>query len=142
MSDKMEWYWMPGKETPKQVADAQKNPQKFYALAPWRKCRQAYLSKNPKCEASIHLGRIEVNDLVVDHIIPINLGGAPFDFRNLMTLNNRLHGRKSRMETGRSTSLIASIETPVGKIPKNRNDIFKKILPKPKKENHKVEIVF
>lgn len=68
-----------------------------YKSARWVKLRQVHLNECPYCvecdkEGVIKLGR------VVDHILPVRLGGGMFDPKNLQTLCDSHHNRKSRKE--------------------------------------------
>lgn len=97
--------------------------QKFYNSKKWRDCSKVYRAGNPLCEVCLYL-----NDLIdaemVDHVIPIRLGGDPYDERNLMAMSHRQHNRKSGMEKSRGV-LVSHIVNDAGyKIPKNREDIL------------------
>lgn len=70
---------------------------KFYNSWPWRKLRKRFLLNNPLC---VHCNE---NDIitpatVVDHIVPINKGGAPLDELNLQPLCEHHHNSKSAKE--------------------------------------------
>lgn len=66
----------------------------FYQSAAWRKLRRVKLQRNPMCEECERRGRITPAQMV-DHIVPINKGGAPLDMYNLQSLCNACHARKS-----------------------------------------------
>lgn len=66
---------------------------KFYSSAQWRKLRSLKLSLNPLCEECERHNLITPGQ-VVDHIIPIEDGGAPLDLTNLQTLCALCHNRK------------------------------------------------
>ena len=70
---------------------------KFYQSTAWRKLREEKLRKNPICEQCIRIGLI-IPAQVVDHIVPINKGGAALDIDNLQSLCNPCHNRKSAMD--------------------------------------------
>lgn len=70
---------------------------KFYQSTAWRKLRKEKLRKNPICEQCIRIGLI-IPAQVVDHIVPINKGGAALDIDNLQSLCNPCHNRKSAMD--------------------------------------------
>lgn len=73
----------------------------IYDSVRWRKLRLSYIQNNPLCEEC--LKEDKYTDAtgkkgVVDHITPINSGGAVFDRANLQTLCNKCHNRKSANE--------------------------------------------
>jgi len=61
----------------------------FYNSTAWRNLRNAYIMEHPLC-ASCGRGAD-----MVDHIVPINKGGAPLDPSNLQSLCNSCHNKKS-----------------------------------------------
>ena len=71
---------------------------KFYHSTAWRKLRNLKLEQCPFCEES---QRRVITTLaqVVDHIIPINRGGAKLDMANLQSLCHPCHNRKSGIES-------------------------------------------
>lgn len=66
----------------------------FYQSTAWRKLRAVKLAREPMCEECARQGRVTPAQMV-DHIIPINKGGAPLDVDNLQSLCNACHARKS-----------------------------------------------
>lgn len=101
-----------------------KNPnQHFYNSQQWRKTAKQYRQLNPLCEVSKHF-KETVAAQMVDHLIPINQGGAKYDPRNLMSMCHKLHNKKSGKEKNKP-NLIEYIDTEDGKIPRNKADIFK-----------------
>lgn len=72
----------------------------FYHSTRWRRLRERKLLANPLCEACASRGRI-IAATVVDHITPINEGGAALDMQNLQSLCDRCHNRKSGREAHR-----------------------------------------
>ena len=66
----------------------------FYQSAPWRRLRAVKLEQNPMCEECERNGRYTPAQMV-DHIVPINKGGASLDIENLQSLCNACHARKS-----------------------------------------------
>ena len=70
---------------------------KFYQSTAWRKLRAEKLRQNPICEQCIRIGLI-IPAQVVDHIVPINKGGAALDIDNLQSLCHPCHNRKSAMD--------------------------------------------
>lgn len=72
----------------------------FYHSTRWRRLRERKLRADPLCEQCAARGQI-VPATVVDHIVPINEGGAPLDMQNLQSLCDRCHNRKSGREAHR-----------------------------------------
>ena len=66
----------------------------FYQSTAWRKLRAIKLNEEPMCEECARLGRLTPAQMV-DHIVPINKGGAGLDMDNLQSLCNTCHARKS-----------------------------------------------
>jgi len=60
----------------------------------WRKVRSRYLGRRPLCEMCDLEGDITAAEMV-DHVIPIAAGGAQYDPRNLQSLCNSCHGKKT-----------------------------------------------
>jgi len=85
------------------------------------------MGKNPLCEVSRHEKKYHAGK-VLEHLIPIRFGGAKTDERNLMSVTKFYADRKTGMESRRGQPLIAWIETDNGKIPANREDIFKQLI--------------
>ena len=71
--------------------------QKFYNSSKWRKLRKAYVAENPLCVVCESRGFVSAVQ-EVDHIVPIRLGGSPFDWDNLQSLCKSCHSRKSAKE--------------------------------------------
>jgi 5-methylcytosine-specific restriction endonuclease McrA len=84
----------------------------FYNSKLWRDTRKVYLFSNPAC---ISCG---VNGEVIDHIIPIQQGGAKLDFRNLQTMCHSCHNRK-RTTTDKRKVVAYDYNEYGDKIPKN-----------------------
>lgn len=73
---------------------------KVYNTARWQKLREYKKQRNPLCEECLRHGRITPMSLV-DHIVPIEAGGAVFDLTNLQSLCSACHNAKhSRVEGG------------------------------------------
>lgn len=72
----------------------------FYKTQQWQKIRKIKLQQSPFCEECKKNGTIVVGK-IVDHIIPIKQGGAPYDLNNLQTLCWSCHSRKSIQEGSR-----------------------------------------
>ena len=66
----------------------------FYQSRVWRRLREMQLSEQPLCEECLRQGR-QTPAQMVDHIVPINKGGAPLERENLQSLCNACHARKS-----------------------------------------------
>jgi 5-methylcytosine-specific restriction enzyme A len=81
---------------------------KFYNSKKWRDKSKSYRVNNPLCEKCLEkdvytdaTGRRGV----VDHKIRLEDGGKPFDDRNLQTLCNVCHNRKSGKEAHSNNDL-------------------------------------
>lgn len=72
----------------------------FYKTAIWKATREKKLHINPFCEECQKIGKF-IKGKIVDHIIPIKQGGAPYDLENLQTLCWSCHSRKSIEEGSR-----------------------------------------
>lgn len=55
------------------------------------------LEQQPMCEECERRGRLTPAQMV-DHLVPINKGGAPLDMDNLQSLCNACHARKSAQD--------------------------------------------
>lgn len=71
--------------------------QQFYNSTAWRTVSRGYRSQHPLCRICMDKGLVEAGTCV-DHIVPINQGGARWDWANLQTLCHRCHARKSGAE--------------------------------------------
>ena len=69
----------------------------FYRSTAWRKLRAEQLRRQPLCERCLAQGR-HIPARVVDHIRPVNQGGAQLDLENLQSLCAACHNRKSGAE--------------------------------------------
>ena len=92
--NKIERSWVPQRK----AFERENSNTGFYNSWPWRKKSKAFKINNPLCI------ECERNDLivpvkVVDHIIPINAGGAMLDDDNLQSLCESCHNRKSANES-------------------------------------------
>ncbi|MCQ2137873.1 MAG: HNH endonuclease [Bacteroidales bacterium] len=70
----------------------------FYTSPAWRALRNKFIQQHPLCEMCIKEGRMPAAAMVVDHIVPINKGGAPLNPENLQALCASCHNRKSAKE--------------------------------------------
>ena len=66
----------------------------FYQSRKWRSLRSLKLEQNPLCEECERKGILTPAQMV-DHIVPINKGGAPLDMSNLQSLCNKCHAAKT-----------------------------------------------
>ena len=66
----------------------------FYNSRQWRKLRLMILQRDPICK-ECEKKNIFVSSIVVDHILPINKGGAKYNADNLQGLCTTCHNRKS-----------------------------------------------
>lgn len=70
----------------------------FYRSAAWRSLREIKLRQSPYCECGDCKGKKVPADMV-DHIIPIELGGDPLNLNNLQSMRNHpCHDRKRARE--------------------------------------------
>ena len=69
----------------------------FYNSMRWRKLRKFFLKRNPICRMCDYIG-IKKSAEMVDHIIPISKGGHEIDMKNLQSLCNSCHAKKSARE--------------------------------------------
>lgn len=72
----------------------------FYNSRAWRNARKFYLESNPLCVSCDKAGVVRVAT-VVDHIVPINLGGEKLDTANFQSLCSSCHNSKSAKEARR-----------------------------------------
>ncbi len=66
---------------------------KIYSTSRWQKLREYKKHRNPLCEECLRNNEITPMALV-DHIIPIAEGGAPYDVANLQSLCASCHQKK------------------------------------------------
>jgi len=81
------------KDIPKRKNKPGFDKKKFYNGALWRNLSKLYREKNPLCAESGDPAEC------VDHIIAINHGGAPYDYRNLMSMTRETHIVKTIAES-------------------------------------------
>lgn len=84
--------------TPREAHSGRKRSNSdFYNSTAWRKARASYLFNRPLCAICYQEGEF-VGAKVVDHIVPINEGGAKLDPDNFQGLCNMHHNQKSGRE--------------------------------------------
>ena len=83
-----------------QRAERQDPTDKFYHTAQWRRLRASVLAATPLCRMCESEGRIAVA-VLVDHIVPVKVGGQIWDVANLQPLCNACHEAKSVAEGSR-----------------------------------------
>lgn len=107
---------------PVKVDTGATSDQGFYNSQRWRKVSIAHRYAWPLCEVADHLGLL-LESNVVDHIIPIEHGGARFDERNFCAMSHYWHNVKRGKESHRKI-LVQYKDTAEGRIPANRKEIF------------------
>ena len=70
---------------------------KFYNSWTWRKFRKFYINRNPLCVVCLAVG-VDTIAKVVDHIIPIALGGEKLKENNVQSMCTVHHNSKSGEE--------------------------------------------
>ena len=96
-------------ETPNQNREPAKQgtrPRKsesFYHRAAWTRASKSYRAKHPVCEMCGRTG-----SALVDHIHPIQQGGAQLDEDNMQALCMRCHARKHSNAPGGATGVFIS----------------------------------
>lgn len=73
----------------------------FYQSTEWRKLRAIKIQIQPLCEECLRKGMYSIAK-VIDHIKPINQGGASLSMDNLQSLCSGCHNRKSGLEARQS----------------------------------------
>lgn len=96
--------------------------QQFYNSWKWRQYSLRYRKANPLCEVAKLRDEVMAVD-VVDHIIPISQGGAPWHPDNHMSMSHHYHNRKRGYERHGPLSVIETIETDEGLVPKDRTQV-------------------
>jgi len=80
-----------------QVTDEYKERNRFYQRAAWKALRKQQLSNEPLCRQCRTLGKL-VAATIVDHVIPISIGGAPLHIGNVQSLCTPCHNAKTNKE--------------------------------------------
>ena len=71
----------------------------IYGTARWQKLREVAIKRQPLCSACLALGLV-VPAEVIDHIVEIRDGGAPYSLDNLQSLCCKCHARKTTKMQG------------------------------------------
>lgn len=66
---------------------------RLYSTSQWQKLREYKKHRSPLCEECLRHG-VTTPAVLVDHIVPIDDGGAPFELDNLQSLCAACHNRK------------------------------------------------
>ena len=74
-----------------------KQSRRIYSTKQWRKVRMIVLKNEPLCRVC-KLKGLTVEATEVDHIIPLFVGGKPFDISNLQPICFECHVLKSSNE--------------------------------------------
>lgn len=83
--------------TEHQAARAPKETDPFYLSPQWRRFRSWYLSRHPLCKMCQAIGFM-TPAVIVDHVVELKDGGAPFDENNAQSLCWACHNRKTAKE--------------------------------------------
>ena len=81
----------------------------FYNSKRWRALRNYYIQANALCEQCKRDGYVKAAQCV-DHIKPITLGGSMVDIKNLQSLCNTCHHKKSAREAVEKRKKIKTYE--------------------------------
>lgn len=123
----MKRYW---ERKPKSDQSRTRTNQQFYKSANYRKARKAYLHENPHCEVCGHWGWVNAAE-ILEHLIPINFGGAKLNRENWMPVCRTHADQKSGMEAHDGCVLSWKYDEWGDKIPEDRTQLYK-ILRRPK----------
>lgn len=94
----------------------------FYNDPVWRSTSKAFLAEHPECQCDDcdereAIGKSRLLADMTDHVIPIEYGGARYDWRNFQAINKRVCHQKKRGKE-RHGIIEPSIRTPNGLIPR------------------------
>ena len=81
----------------------------FYNSKRWRALRNYYIQANPLCEQCKRDGHVTAAQCV-DHLTPISMGGSMVDIKNLQSLCNTCHNKKSAREAVEKRKKIKTYE--------------------------------
>ena len=88
------------KDKAKAFKGIDKSNKYIYNSTQWKKIRQLVLHNNPLC-VMCRKKNIYTTANTVDHIQPINKGGAVYALNNLQSLCSSCHNRKSANDRGK-----------------------------------------
>lgn len=90
----------PRKERPQKPVRPRKGSSNtgFYNSTKWKQLRFSYRYHHPYCEQCLKEKNDYVPMYVVDHVIPISIGGSPDDTANFQSLCQPCHDSKSGRE--------------------------------------------
>lgn len=69
----------------------------FYVSVGWRRFREWYIANHPLCAECERQGKL-VPGVIVDHVVELKDGGAPFDENNAQSLCRACHAYKTETE--------------------------------------------
>jgi len=110
---------------PKKNSRGNERSNPFHKTNKWRKTSERYRNAYPLCEYCQWLAMVEPADHV-DHVIPLGVGGAKYDPRNLMGLCAPHHGMKSGLDKTKFVAQAKRIDD--GLIPVDRDEVKTKLL--------------
>ena len=87
--------WMPEKQTHMREVDNSS----FYNSKRWRALRNYFIQRNPLCAQCERDGTGPTAAQCVDHIKQISMGGSMVSNKNLQSLCNSCHAKKSGKES-------------------------------------------
>lgn len=96
---------------------------KFYNSTSWRKISTNYRKDQPLCEVSKSKG-LTVEASEVDHIIPVEQGGAKYDPSNLMAMCKSVHMKKTGMESHKPILVAWMLNHDGDKVPVKRDEVI------------------
>ena len=102
---------------------------KFYNSQRWRNYSKRYRTTCEVCLSLNHQRDITPSAIgtrgVVDHIVPMQEGGSPWDANNHMGMCGEHHNIKRGLES--HGYVVASMQGREGLIPKDRNEIIERL---------------
>ncbi len=87
-----------------QQPEAPKATDPFYLSVRWRRFREWYIANHPLCVRCQADGYI-VRATIVDHVVELKDGGAPYDESNTQSLCLSCHNTKTALERNRRNPL-------------------------------------
>lgn len=116
----MRRYW---EARPEKGRTRTRTNQKFYKSAVYRRARAAYMHEHPQCEVCWHWGVVRQAE-ILEHLIPINFGGAKLNRENWMSVCRVHADRKSGKEAHLGCLLDWNLDKNDDKIPRDRSQVF------------------